>query len=62
MWFAPSSPLHVQVPLELIEWQPVYHQTGATGLSGGQWSANWRVRGRLGGLPVVQGVGVVLGF
>lgn len=33
-----------QVPLDLIEWQPVYHQIGATGLSGGQWSANWRVR------------------
>jgi hypothetical protein len=33
----------LQVPLELIEWQPVFHQVGATGLSGGQWSANWRV-------------------
>ncbi|KAF8062721.1 hypothetical protein HT031_004051 [Scenedesmus sp. PABB004] len=32
-----------EVPLELIEWQPVFHQRGATGLSGGQWSANWRV-------------------
>jgi hypothetical protein len=35
--------LLLQVPLELIEWQPVFHQVGATGLSGGQWSANWRV-------------------
>lgn len=32
-----------QVPLELIEWQPVYHQRGATGVSGGEWSANWEV-------------------
>ncbi|KAI8470158.1 MAG: SNF2 family N-terminal domain-containing protein [Monoraphidium minutum] len=31
------------VPLELIEWQPVYHQRGATGVSGGEWSANWEV-------------------
>lgn len=34
---------HTQVPLELIEWQPVYHQRGATGLGGGEWSANWEV-------------------
>jgi hypothetical protein len=35
----------MQVPLELIEWQPVFHQVGATGLSGGKWSDNWRVSG-----------------
>lgn len=35
--------MHPQVPLELIEWQPVYHQAGATGVSGGEWGANWRV-------------------
>jgi hypothetical protein len=27
----------------MIEWQPVFHQRGATGLSGGHWSADWRV-------------------
>ena len=32
-----------QVPLELIEWQPVYHQHGATGVEGGSWSGNWEV-------------------
>jgi hypothetical protein len=32
-----------QVPLELIEWQPVYHQRGAVGIGGGEWSANWEV-------------------
>jgi hypothetical protein len=31
------------VPLELIEWQPVYHQAGATGVSGGEWSAKWEI-------------------
>lgn len=35
----------LQVPLDLIEWQPVYHQEGATGVSGGEWSADWTVRG-----------------
>eukprot|EP00879_Flechtneria_rotunda_P005819 GHRR01006123.1.p1 GENE.GHRR01006123.1~~GHRR01006123.1.p1 ORF type:complete len:1000 (+),score=452.54 GHRR01006123.1:320-3001(+) len=32
-----------EVPLDVIEWQPVYHQEGATGVSGGAWSANWRI-------------------
>eukprot|EP00775_Hariotina_reticulata_P009277 gene9277-9442_t len=32
-----------QVPLDMIEWQPVFHQRGATGVSGGHWSADWRI-------------------
>eukprot|EP00798_Chlamydomonas_sp_ICE-L_P002827 gene2827-4976_t len=28
------------VPIELIEWQPVYHQDG---LTGGHWAPNWKV-------------------
>ena len=37
------KPITKQVPIELIEWQPVFHQAGATGVSGGEWSANWQV-------------------
>ncbi|GAX78477.1 hypothetical protein CEUSTIGMA_g5916.t1 [Chlamydomonas eustigma] len=31
------------VPLHLIEWQPVYHQLGAQGVAGGEWSVKWEV-------------------
>lgn len=44
--FARARCHHTQVPLDVIEWQPVYHQAGATGLSGGAWSGNWQVRAR----------------
>jgi hypothetical protein len=29
------------VPIELIEFQPVFHQAGAVGVEGGTWSAKW---------------------
>lgn len=29
------------VPIEVIEWQPSYAQTGALGISGGEWNPNW---------------------
>ncbi|GLI71785.1 hypothetical protein VaNZ11_017130, partial [Volvox africanus] len=31
------------VPQELIEWQPVFHQSDAVGIGGGSWSANWQL-------------------